>query len=91
MAQADEKLPPGTNYCRCAGCEEPFNSVHAFDRHRVGSANERRCLQPTEMVEIGMKVSERGYWVTKSLDLSILTDPSGISRENSVRESGGLS
>lgn len=87
MPQADEKLKPGTNYCRCPVCEEPFNSVHAFDRHRVGRANDRKCLKPTEMVKIGMVRSKRGYWVTKTLDLSILADPSGISGENSLPES----
>lgn len=60
----DPKLKPGTNYCRCSACDEHFNSVFAFDMHRTGPANDRKCLSRAEMREIGMSVNQRGYWIS---------------------------
>lgn len=61
------KLPYGTNYCKCAACGEYFNSVYAFDTHRAGKPGSRSCLTPAEMTVKGMEVSKRGYWVSTTL------------------------
>ncbi len=58
------RLPPGTNYCQCPTCKGYFNSVRAFDFHRTGPAEDRRCLTVPEMVEKGMEKNRRDYWVT---------------------------
>jgi len=51
---------------RCRGCGEYFNSVHAFDRHRVcGSPTVRRCLTTDEMAGAGMSVNSSGFWISK--------------------------
>lgn len=52
--------------CLCRGCNEYFNSVHAFDRHRVwASPTVQRCLTDEEMVGKGMSVNSSGFWITK--------------------------
>jgi hypothetical protein len=50
---------------QCPTCSEFFNSVSAFDKHRVGehSPNTRRCLAPAEMIDRGMAVNRAGFWV----------------------------
>ena len=58
--------------CCCRGCGEFFNSVSAFDWHRVTplSANGtprlrsiRRCLTVEEMRYKGMHKNDSGYWI----------------------------
>lgn len=61
--------------CRCQSCGEHFNSVSAFDRHRVGSWGElgrlRRCLGADEMLAHGWRVNARGFWIERQrLDAS---------------------
>ena len=52
--------------CVCRGCDEHFNSVHAFDRHRVWDApTVRRCLTADEMAGSGMSVNSSGFWITE--------------------------
>lgn len=59
--------------CVCRGCGEYFNSVPAFDKHRVGSymlpdgSCGRRCLTHDEMLEAGMRLPEHGFWVTAAM------------------------
>lgn len=60
----DQKLPPGTNRCRCAACGEYFGGVGTFDKHRVGHPAERSCLGRVQMRERGLRINEKGYWVT---------------------------
>lgn len=45
----------GLNRAHCTGCHRTFNSVSAFDRHRVGF----KCLDP---MDLGMRVDEKGIW-----------------------------
>lgn len=55
----------------CRGRSTDFASVSAFDRHRAGR-NEylwsveredgRRCMDETEMLDVGMEVDGRGRW-----------------------------
>ena len=48
---------------QCPTCSRYFNSVRAFDKHRVGSFEAgRRCLHPEEMLERGMVVGSDGFW-----------------------------
>lgn len=54
------------NRCECPSCSGYFNSVKAFDRHRVGNyPSSRRCLTLTEMVNRGMTVNPAGFWITE--------------------------
>ena len=51
--------------CRNApyrGCGERFSTAKAFDRHRVGIWADRRCLTPTQMVELGLKKDRHNRW-----------------------------
>jgi len=45
----------GLSRAHCTGCHRTFNSVGAFDRHRVNF----KCLDP---VDLGMKMDEKGIW-----------------------------
>jgi hypothetical protein len=51
--------------CQCAGCDGLFNSVTAFDQHRVGEPLHRRCLTVDEMTWQGMSVNKAGFWITE--------------------------
>lgn len=55
------------NRCQCPACDGYFNSVKAFDRHRVGAyPNSRRCLSPPEMTRRGMTANRAGFWITET-------------------------
>jgi len=52
--------------CLCRGCGEYFNSVYAFDRHRVwDSPTVQRCLNQEELVRKGMSINSSGFWITE--------------------------
>jgi hypothetical protein len=52
--------------CLCRNCGEYFNSIRAFDRHRIGAyLSDRRCLSGGEMRDNGMSVNKSGFWITK--------------------------
>jgi hypothetical protein len=56
--------------CHCSACDEYFNSVSVFDRHRVGNwlndgAN-RRCLTIDEMVARGWSINANGFWIERA-------------------------
>jgi hypothetical protein len=51
--------------CVCRGCGQCFNSIFAFDLHRVGKPEARRCLSNDEMVEAGMTRNAGGFWVSR--------------------------
>jgi hypothetical protein len=56
--------------CLCRGCGQLFNSVTAFDSHRVddrtGPAHSaRRCLTPAEMQRVGMSINSAEFWITE--------------------------
>jgi hypothetical protein len=55
------------NRTQCQGCYEYFNSLSAFEWHRVGTfmPNTRRCLKPEEMTELGMSLNQAGFWITE--------------------------
>jgi len=60
-----DKLPVGTNFCRCSACGEYFTSVLPFDMHRTGKADNRSCLNADQMVKKGMDRNRKGYWVSQ--------------------------
>ncbi len=58
-------LTVSNSRCQCGGCDEYFNSLAAFDKHRVGSFGvDRRCRTAHEMKAAGMDRNTAGYWVT---------------------------
>jgi len=63
----DSKLPPGTNRCLCASCGGYFGGVTSFDMHRVGPADDRSCLAPSDVRDRQkqplLRLSNLGYWV----------------------------
>jgi len=51
---------------QCQGCNQYFNSIKAFDKHRTGKHGEgRRCMTVHEMTEHGMFVNASGFWITQ--------------------------
>ena len=59
----------GNRRCQCRECGKYFNSVAAFDKHRIGSflKNERRCMTTEEMQAKRMDISADGYWVSAKM------------------------
>jgi hypothetical protein len=50
--------------CQCGGCGEYFNSLGAFEKHRVGDhGKDRRCRSTDEMKSAGMALNPAGWWV----------------------------
>lgn len=48
---------------QCAGCDELFNSTHAFEKHRTGEhGKDRRCMTRDEMLARGMVLGADGFW-----------------------------
>ena len=70
---SEPKLPPYSNFCKCAACGEYFNSEKPFAMHRIGESDERRCRTAEEMTKRGMSVSSKGYWVTQSFESAQIT------------------
>lgn len=65
---------------QCLGCKEEFNSLAAFDMHRVGKhhltdgPDRRRCLTADEMTAKGMVKNNRKLWVTRLRDTGFPED-----------------
>jgi len=60
----NEKRVLRGNHCQCDKCGEYFNSVAAFDKHRIGEHGvDRRCRTTEEMLKDKMALSN-GWWVT---------------------------
>jgi hypothetical protein len=52
--------------CECGACHQRFNSVSAFDIHRIGLYGvDRHCRESGEMVAIGMRQNEQGFWIER--------------------------
>jgi hypothetical protein len=64
----DPKLPPGTKYCLCAGCDEYFTSEYTFDMHRAGEPSARYCIPPEKVLDKQrrpkLRLNDRGYWTS---------------------------
>lgn len=58
----------GNKRCQCAECGEYFNSVPAFDKHRIHRIDKKPvtpyCLSVEGMTLSGMAKNAAGYWVT---------------------------
>ena len=67
IPQSDPKLPAGTNRCQCGSCNAYFGGVRAFEVHRVGPPDNRRCLVPASASDRHgrplFKLDRNGYWV----------------------------
>jgi hypothetical protein len=51
---------------QCQSCKEYFNSVRAFERHRMGTYGvDRRCRTPEELLALGCSLNKDGFWITK--------------------------
>jgi hypothetical protein len=51
---------------QCQGCNQYFNSIKAFDKHRTGKHGvDRRCMTSLEMTEAGMSVNSSSFWITQ--------------------------
>lgn len=56
------KLRPGSSVCLCRSCGVYFQSVRAFEAHRVGPWDKRRCLTTPRMAERGLVLDPKGFW-----------------------------
>jgi|JI10StandDraft_1071094.scaffolds.fasta_scaffold12737_10 hypothetical protein len=56
--------------CQCAECGEYFNSVGAFDKHRIHRVEKKPvypyCLSPDGMLLSGMVKNASGYWCSSA-------------------------
>ena len=51
--------------CHCSGCCQHFRSVFAFDKHRFGEGDTRRCLDSEEMLSRKMVYDEeKKFWTS---------------------------
>lgn len=58
----------GNRRCQCADCDEFFNSLGAFDKHRTGDhATGRFCMTAEQMEAAGMAKNSDGFWVSALL------------------------
>jgi len=65
-----KKLKLGNSRCQYIGCDEYFNSVAAFDKHRIeGICETRRCMTKKELLKAGLSVNAAGFWVTSTFRL----------------------
>ena len=50
--------------CQCTECGGYFNSLYAFEKHKIGKVSKgtRRCRTEAEMLNAGMIVNNAGYW-----------------------------
>jgi hypothetical protein len=59
------------NRNQCGVCKEYFNSIGAFDKHRVFDKpkdwSTRRCMTSDEMISSGMSLNQAGFWVTEKM------------------------
>lgn len=71
MTRTTYKLKIGGNArCRCSVCGEVFGGLKAFDAHRIGDWDNRRCIDmsegdtiPAGSVNFNLMSSGRGtYW-----------------------------
>ena len=51
--------------CQCSACGLYFNSLAAFDLHRIGTykLDTRGCLSEASLQASGARLNESGYWV----------------------------
>lgn len=61
---------------QCPTCGEYFKSTFAFSKHLTGrpATKERRCLSVDEMLEAGMFINEKGFWVSSKMPDDIIDE-----------------
>jgi hypothetical protein len=66
--QTRQQLELTGRKCRCPACGDHFNSLSAFDLHRVGEyrAGGRRCLSEAEMIAKRYSRNAAGFWVERA-------------------------
>jgi hypothetical protein len=52
----------GRRGCECIGCLRLFWGVAAFDQHRIGEGEARRCGSDAELAKRGLQLDERGVY-----------------------------
>lgn len=61
-----KKLTGNRNHCR--SCDQYFNSIRAFEKHRIGEFGlNRRCMTPQEMEAVGMILRPDGFWISEPM------------------------
>ena len=56
---------------QCPTCGEVFESIYAFDKHRIGEfGKNRRCRTIVEMIDKGMIKNRFDRWVSKASSFS---------------------
>jgi hypothetical protein len=56
------RIPYGSMRNQCPSCDQLFNSLSAFEAHRLGPYP-RRCLESAEMAAKGMLQQQGGWWI----------------------------
>lgn len=60
---------------QCSGCDQYFNSTHAFEKHRHGDFGiDRRCMTVGEMTAKGMFLGDDGFWRGSRRDVETLPE-----------------
>lgn len=67
---------------QCTICNQYFNSTRAFEKHRVGKYNDRRCLTAEEMLAKGMSLNAAGFWIGTKMPTNLVDQLSGVTHEN---------
>ena len=77
---------------QCQGCKEYFNSIKAFERHRIGEFGvDRRCRTPDEMIARGYSKNKYGFWITQKMSTSYIEKITGESNADTAPTSEGAS
>ena len=77
---------------QCQGCKEYFNSIKAFERHRIGEFGvDRRCRTPEEMIERGYSKNKLGFWIASKMPASLIEKITGESNADTAPTSEGAS
>ncbi len=57
---------------QCCSCGKGFNSLSAFEKHRLGNFGiDRRCATTDGMLEMGMFLPDIGFWVSERMTNAI--------------------
>ncbi|KXU94176.1 hypothetical protein CR51_27275 [Caballeronia megalochromosomata] len=82
---------------QCGECGELFNSVYAFDKHRIGTVGvhegpaARRCMSLIEMRFYGMAKNNFGFWVTDRMSVEDIQQKNSViaARDSTLETTAG--
>ena len=61
-------LKIGRRACQCGACREYFSSPATFDLHRTGAGLDRRCMDPSKVVDkkgiARLRLNGNGLWTS---------------------------